>query len=810
MAFILIAMNAKGYDFSADEKLPDTDIWVKLYYQINPDGNTVSVAAPTTPYADQVIVIPATVMNEGKTYTVNAIAANAFKSSKVRQITLPNTITQIKSNAFYQSSLNSITLSSKLESIGDNCFSETQLPAIELPEGVASIGESAFSKCTKLQSINLPSTINFIGNRAFYSSGIIKISVPGSVKTINSNAFANCQNLTEIELGEGVEYLDEYAFSGSVKSIKLPKTLKYIGYRCFWESKLTGELILPEGLESIGIEAFRYNPYVTSVTLPSTLTTLGDMAFSYCAAIESINFPASLRTIPKNTCYSCKSLSKVTIAEGIESINENAFGECESLTSIQLPSTLNEFIGGGQFTNTGLSKLDLPANIKELPASLFSGCKNLTSFVVPDHIISVGNYAFSNCSSLEIIILPDHITEIPEGFVQGTAIKTFKCPKSLKTVGKYAFRDCYTLSDITFNDELVEIGQYAFWDCKSLTELKMPNSVKTFGTSIVNGCTTLEKFYFPPQINYRFDGYSYGLFFQQNPALKEVYVPIGTPKLGSTMIDPSNDVTLYVPIGSKSAYEQAEGWKNFRNIVEIEMEDIDFTMKVGIAGSGSVSINGVKVASYGNLSIKQGDEAKIEFTPQNELWKVASVIINDTDVTSKLIDNTYTINSVETNYSIEVTFERAPVNVTIYSGDDGEITIPVKYNSDLDIYLRAQGEWVVDNVTKDGSVVTSSLSDDGLLTLKSVISPLKIYVTYTQKQSYQANLSVDSNILIYGDNSGIIIKGLEKGDTYKIFSPDGRLVTDGISNGDDYLTIKLPIGQVYIIQTQYKTVKIRI
>lgn len=36
----------------------------------------------------------------------------------------------------------------------------------------------------------------------------------------------------------------------------------------------------------------------------------------------------------------------------------------------------------------------------------------------------------------------------------------------------------------------------------------------------------------------------------------------------------SDDATLYVPVGTKSKYEATEGWKDFKNIVEIDPSGI--------------------------------------------------------------------------------------------------------------------------------------------------------------------------------------------------------------------------------------------
>jgi hypothetical protein len=43
-----------------------------------------------------------------------------------------------------------------------------------------------------------------------------------------------------------------------------------------------------------------------------------------------------------------------------------------------------------------------------------------------------------------------------------------------------------------------------------------------------------------------------------------------------------NDITLYVPIGAKSAYAQAPGWSKFTNIVEMKPGDVNGDGKVNV------------------------------------------------------------------------------------------------------------------------------------------------------------------------------------------------------------------------------------
>ena len=46
------------------------------------------------------------------------------------------------------------------------------------------------------------------------------------------------------------------------------------------------------------------------------------------------------------------------------------------------------------------------------------------------------------------------------------------------------------MEKVTFNDELVEIGEYAFSNC-NLTSIRIPSSVKTIKTRAFSGCNQI-------------------------------------------------------------------------------------------------------------------------------------------------------------------------------------------------------------------------------------------------------------------------------------------------------------------------------
>ena len=124
-------------------------------------------------------VIPDSVVVNGLTYKVTAIAPNAFKNNKkLKKVTGGANVTTIGDNAFYGcTALKSILMSPALTVIGKNAFCGcTSLKSIIIPSGVTTIGSKAFYKCKKLLTIRIKSSVlKKIGAKAFKKTGSAKV-----------------------------------------------------------------------------------------------------------------------------------------------------------------------------------------------------------------------------------------------------------------------------------------------------------------------------------------------------------------------------------------------------------------------------------------------------------------------------------------------------------------------------------------------------------------------------------------------------------------------------------------------------------
>ena len=281
------------------------------------------------------VEIPEYVEFNASTFPVVGIQEYAFyKSTNLKTVTIPKTITSIGSEAFsgctgleaitvdnlnpQYASIGGLLLSknqktllycpggksgecAKVTAIANNAFLNcSNLTSVVLPDGVTSIGESAFQGCSSLASINMPASLTTIGDNAFYEARALssKIVIPSGVLTIGASAFQFCTSLNNVVLSEGINEIKNNAFRNctSLQSIQLPSTTTSIGTYAFAYTGLTS-IIIPASITEIKSGTFE-GAKLTYVSLPENLTAIRNKAFyNNGTTISTLNIPASVTSI---------------------------------------------------------------------------------------------------------------------------------------------------------------------------------------------------------------------------------------------------------------------------------------------------------------------------------------------------------------------------------------------------------------------------------------------------------------------------------------------------------------------------------
>ena len=253
----------------------------------------------------------------------------------------------------------------------------------------------------------------------------------------------------------------------------------------------------------------------------------------------------------------------------------------ETVTYQGITYTVTE-IGNWAFQYcTNLTSLKLPNSITTFGDHAFFNYTNLTSFEIPNSISTVGMYAFSECSALESISIPNSVTSIGvKAFEKCTSLASLTLPESVVSIGNDAFNGCTSLASVDIPSSVKSVGARAFSGCSSLASVTLPYGVETIGGGAFSLCSSLTAVSIPSSVT----SIGNAAFGDGSTNLTTVKVNIASPLTitSSTFFNRAN-ATLYVPKGSKVAYQNAQYWREFKNIVEIIKGDVNKDGKVTIA-----------------------------------------------------------------------------------------------------------------------------------------------------------------------------------------------------------------------------------
>lgn len=632
------------------EVYTDPATGVNYYYQVGIAASSVTKSPSVS--GDIEILSHFTV--DGSTYRVENIDKEAFRDcSNLTNVTIPNSVVNIGIGAFLRSGLTSITIPNSVTNIGSGAFEECHgLTSVIIPNGVTTISAGAFYACAGLTSITLPNSLIKIDRDAFsyckalteiysyienpfkvncwFQVDLKKIQLYVPKGTMDKyQATGGWHEFTNIaEMGEGETPAGNIRFADAeVKRICVENWDTngdgMLGYDEAAAVKDLGDVFKGNniiktfdefqyftGIETINRQTFEYCINLSSIKFPNSIKHILLQAFA-CTGLTSISIPKSVIAIEPVVFEACEKLASITVEEGnkvydsrdncnaiidteynslivgckntiipasVKSISEGAFDGCTGLTSIEIPSTV-KYIGAAAFAGCGLTSIIIPKSVSNIGEVAFANCLNLSSIVVEE-----GNTAYDSRDNCNAIIYTKNNVLI-------SGCMSTVIPNTVTAIGKRAFEGIETLTEIVIPNSVTSIAENAFYRT-CMESLHIPSSVTTIGNQAFGNCYKLKTITFekwPENVGshivfYGFNSLEKVIVFDKKPTA------IGNDTFHNNYDGTWTAATLYVPAGTKALYEATDGWKNFKNIVEMEdLEPVDEGKDVNFAEGGDIT-----------------------------------------------------------------------------------------------------------------------------------------------------------------------------------------------------------------------------
>ena len=468
---------------------------------------------------------------------------------------------------------------------------------------VKEIGNHALAAST-LSGVSIPSSVDVIHDMAFYSTKISKLVIPASVKSIG-NQVAVSNMLKQIIVEEGNPVYDSRNNCNAI--IETATNMLILGCE---------ETTIVEGIKIIASGALMGSGTsygMKEIYIPKSVTTIVDNPFWYGRRIEKIvvaddnpvydsrnNCNAIINTSTGELVTGCK---KTIIPNGVKRIGKYAFsGLNTDLQIIDFPSTIVS-IGVGAFAGTLLKEIILPKKLQTIETAAFRNNSVIEKIKIPASVTSIGERVFDvNQSLTEVTSMikkpfplnpnafqsleyyaEQVILYVPAGtkalYEATDGWKDFKNIVEMEPEKPYEVKNDGTAIvknlEPDENGQLVipekveidgkeypvtEIAPEAFKDNQDLVEVTIPGTVTTIGAGAFAGCGNLRAIY---------------LMSTTPIALSQAAVRGVIRRADGTTISQFDGVdyetcVLYVPYGCGEAYRNAEGWKLFKHIVEME------------------------------------------------------------------------------------------------------------------------------------------------------------------------------------------------------------------------------------------------
>ncbi|MEY8391740.1 leucine-rich repeat domain-containing protein, partial [Lachnospiraceae bacterium 45-W7] len=388
---------------------------------------------------------------------------------------------------------------------------------------VVSIGDSAFAY-KYIRKVTFPDTIESIGQEAFRSCGdrgVLELTLPGNLKEIGRDAFWNSYISGELVIPDSVTFIGSQAFRATkISGVIISNPDIVYGEDVFADNQSLVSIKLPEGISKLGGAAFlRGCTGLTQIDLPDSITYIPKSALSGCTGLTQIEIPSAVNKIDESAFYGCTGLKEIVVPDGITELLVYTFRACSEELRVILPDSITSvhsrtFFEGVSEKDKYSTTLTVSCTSREVAALVAAvGHKNilLNGEAYETKTFEINGYTYTvTDSENKYVQLDKWAGTQPSGEVAIPKTVTYEGEDyTVKTIGESAFYGCTEITKVTLPDTLTGMGTRVFMSCRKLTSVNLPDGITRIEQMMFYRCPLQEELKLPSNLQY-IGSYAFG------------------------------------------------------------------------------------------------------------------------------------------------------------------------------------------------------------------------------------------------------------------------------------------------------------
>lgn len=390
---------------------------------------------------------------------------------------------------------------SNVPTIEEGSFQDNPyLKEVEIPISTVAV-KASFWNMPALETLTFPEGVGSIYNVGINCPSLTTVYFPKTLDYVGYGAFRDSKALTDIYYNGRVEQYEK------ISNVLTNRHIHRDGVTVHYNDEEEYELFFDGDEESGGFTYKLYEDHAELAGFTRTqmtglneivrplaevrglpLTTVDRRAFEHAANCGGIELPDSIRTIEPYAFQN--SLIQVNLPDGVEIIGDGAFQNA-SITSVVIPPSVKK-IGKYAFRNSKITALTIAEGITDTGDMTFMDCKHLTDVHLPSTLEKIGNNAFAYDEKLETLWVPKGVTLIGGDAFYASGIRRINLPDTVTEIGSRAFGGCQALKTITLPQNLIAVSDNVFEE-SGITEITIPASVERIDSGAFCSCESLRR-----------------------------------------------------------------------------------------------------------------------------------------------------------------------------------------------------------------------------------------------------------------------------------------------------------------------------